>query len=264
MNRRLLQQTIGSVGPAGFLLADDSEMYERNQRGVQALRPGVAGARSAALHRERHDENGHLIGDATDEVPQRAIWQHYRALMEAARERPARRRGPRCCEVEQFLYREARLADEHDYDAWEALWTDDAVYWVPAGGTTRPRAPDVDHLRQPRRASRSASSSCTPGKRHSQTPPSSAAAPDLQRRAPRRATATTCSSAPTSWSRVARARHHDLGGPQRVPPAPSGGRAAHGAQDRHARGSGPSAPHVGVPHLMRWTTFQLTPRSAPW
>ena len=36
--------------------------------------------------------------------------------------------------VEQFLYREARLADEGDYDAWEALWTDDALYWVPIGG----------------------------------------------------------------------------------------------------------------------------------
>lgn len=36
--------------------------------------------------------------------------------------------------VEQFLYREARLADEHDYDGWEALWTDDGLYWVPAGG----------------------------------------------------------------------------------------------------------------------------------
>jgi 3-phenylpropionate/cinnamic acid dioxygenase small subunit len=36
-------------------------------------------------------------------------------------------------EVEQFLYREARFADESDYDAWEALWTDDALYWVPAG-----------------------------------------------------------------------------------------------------------------------------------
>ncbi|WP_059020783.1 aromatic-ring-hydroxylating dioxygenase subunit beta [Mycobacterium sp. M26] len=34
--------------------------------------------------------------------------------------------------VEQFLYREARLADENDYDGWEALWTDDALYWVPA------------------------------------------------------------------------------------------------------------------------------------
>jgi 3-phenylpropionate/cinnamic acid dioxygenase small subunit len=37
-------------------------------------------------------------------------------------------------EIEQFIYREARYADEHDYDAWEALWTDDALYWVPAGG----------------------------------------------------------------------------------------------------------------------------------
>lgn len=36
-------------------------------------------------------------------------------------------------EVEQFLFREARFADESDYDSWEALWTDDALYWVPAG-----------------------------------------------------------------------------------------------------------------------------------
>jgi benzoate/toluate 1,2-dioxygenase subunit beta len=36
--------------------------------------------------------------------------------------------------VEQFLYREARLADEGDYDTWEALWTDDALYWVPVAG----------------------------------------------------------------------------------------------------------------------------------
>jgi 3-phenylpropionate/cinnamic acid dioxygenase small subunit len=37
-------------------------------------------------------------------------------------------------QVERFLYREARLADEFDLEGWEALWTDDAVYWVPAGG----------------------------------------------------------------------------------------------------------------------------------
>lgn len=38
-------------------------------------------------------------------------------------------------EVEQFLFREARFADESDYDSWEALWTDDALYWVPANGS---------------------------------------------------------------------------------------------------------------------------------
>jgi Small subunit of phenylpropionate dioxygenase len=37
-------------------------------------------------------------------------------------------------QIEQFLYREARLADEHDYNGWEALWTADGLYWVPANG----------------------------------------------------------------------------------------------------------------------------------
>jgi 3-phenylpropionate/cinnamic acid dioxygenase small subunit len=41
--------------------------------------------------------------------------------------------------VVDFLYREARLADESRYAEWLALWTDDGVYWVPA--TTDP---DVD------------------------------------------------------------------------------------------------------------------------
>jgi 3-phenylpropionate/cinnamic acid dioxygenase small subunit len=36
--------------------------------------------------------------------------------------------------VTAFIYREARLQDEHQYEAWEALWTDDGVYWVPANG----------------------------------------------------------------------------------------------------------------------------------
>jgi fatty-acyl-CoA synthase len=81
MNRRMLQQTIGSVGPAGFLLADDSEMYERNQRGVQIRNPEWLQLRRGT-HRERLDENGFTVGDATDELPQRAMWQHYKQLME--------------------------------------------------------------------------------------------------------------------------------------------------------------------------------------
>jgi fatty-acyl-CoA synthase len=82
MNRRMLQQTIGSVGPAGLLLAADSDMYERNQRGVQARDPEWL-VLLRGLHRERRDEDGLLIGDATDEVPQRGFWRHYRELMEA-------------------------------------------------------------------------------------------------------------------------------------------------------------------------------------
>jgi fatty-acyl-CoA synthase len=81
MNRRMLQQTIGSVGPAGFLLADDSEMYERNQRGVQVRNPEWLQLRRGT-HRERLDDHGFTVGDATDELPQRAMWQHYKTLME--------------------------------------------------------------------------------------------------------------------------------------------------------------------------------------
>lgn len=33
--------------------------------------------------------------------------------------------------VSQFLYREARLLDERDFDAWLDLWTDDATYLIP-------------------------------------------------------------------------------------------------------------------------------------
>jgi phenylpropionate dioxygenase-like ring-hydroxylating dioxygenase large terminal subunit len=83
MNRRLLQQTIGSVGPAGFLLADDSEMYERNQRGVHVRSPEWLQLRRGT-HRERSDDDGYTIADATDELPQRAMWAHYRQLMEDA------------------------------------------------------------------------------------------------------------------------------------------------------------------------------------
>ncbi len=81
LNRRLRQQTMGSVGPAGLLLADDSVMYERTQRGVQARDPQWLYL-GRGLHRERRDEQGFVIGDASDEVPSRGIWRHYRQLME--------------------------------------------------------------------------------------------------------------------------------------------------------------------------------------
>jgi 3-phenylpropionate/cinnamic acid dioxygenase small subunit len=50
-------------------------------------------------------------------------------------------------DVVDFLHLEARLADEARYDEWQALWTDDGVYWVPA--TTDPTVdPDrqISHI----------------------------------------------------------------------------------------------------------------------
>ena len=46
--------------------------------------------------------------------------------------------------VTEFLYMEARLADEARYAEWLALWTDDGVYWVPA--TTEAGADPERHL----------------------------------------------------------------------------------------------------------------------
>ena len=37
-------------------------------------------------------------------------------------------------QVTQFIYREARLQDDHAYSEWESLWTDDGIYWIPANG----------------------------------------------------------------------------------------------------------------------------------
>lgn len=82
LNRRMRQQTMGSVGPAGFLLADDSEMYERTHRGALARLPEWVYLRRG-LHRERKDSDGFTVGHATDEVPSRGIWSHYCRLMEA-------------------------------------------------------------------------------------------------------------------------------------------------------------------------------------
>ncbi len=45
-------------------------------------------------------------------------------------------------QVETFLYREARLMDTHAYDEWLALYTEDALYWVPCNRD------DVDPMRE--------------------------------------------------------------------------------------------------------------------
>lgn len=76
-------------------------------------------------------------------------------------------------EAAQFLFREARLADTHDYDAWEALWTDDAIYWVPAGGeSAEDPTSQVSVLFDNRSRIGTRIRQLKSGKRHSQTPKS--------------------------------------------------------------------------------------------
>ena len=67
-----------------MLLADDTEMYERNQAGVAARAPEWLDI-SRAVDRESVDEDGRPVGTATDEVGMRGFWAHDRALMQAQR-----------------------------------------------------------------------------------------------------------------------------------------------------------------------------------
>lgn len=75
-------------------------------------------------------------------------------------------------EVEQFLYREARLADESDYDGWEALWTDDAIYWVPASEHDVDPLQCVSIIYDNRHRISTRLKQVRTGKRYAQAPPS--------------------------------------------------------------------------------------------
>jgi benzoate/toluate 1,2-dioxygenase beta subunit len=74
--------------------------------------------------------------------------------------------------VEQFLYREARYADELEYDAWEALWADDAVYWVPANADDSDPTTTMSIIFDNRARISTRIKQLHTGKRHAQTPPS--------------------------------------------------------------------------------------------
>jgi 3-phenylpropionate/cinnamic acid dioxygenase small subunit len=47
------------------------------------------------------------------------------------------------CEIEQFLYLEARLMDEKRWDEWQALFTEEGEYWIPA---TRGQPDPLNHV----------------------------------------------------------------------------------------------------------------------
>ena len=74
--------------------------------------------------------------------------------------------------VEQFLYREARFADEHRYEDWEALWTSDAVYWVPANDDDADRMTRMSIVHDNRNRLSTRIKQFQTGRRHSQVPKS--------------------------------------------------------------------------------------------
>src|SRR5260370_36335673 len=71
----------------------------------------------------------------------------------------------------RFVVTGARLADEARYSDWEALWDDDALYWVPMHPGADPEL-NVSYIYDNRARIRSRVAQLNTGVRHSQTPPS--------------------------------------------------------------------------------------------
>lgn len=74
-------------------------------------------------------------------------------------------------EIEAFLFKEARLADESRYNEWEALWASDGLYWVPRHPDLDP-AREISHIYDNRQRIATRVRMLKSGFRHSQSPAS--------------------------------------------------------------------------------------------
>jgi phenylpropionate dioxygenase-like ring-hydroxylating dioxygenase large terminal subunit len=87
MNVARIRGHEGFYGPAGGVAPDDIEMFARIQEGLHAeVDPWLLFSRG--LHRERQDVDGTIVGQMTDEVPQRGIWSHWKKVMSGEVEVP--------------------------------------------------------------------------------------------------------------------------------------------------------------------------------
>jgi hypothetical protein len=130
--------------------------------------------------------------------------------------------------VTAFIYREARFQDEHQYEAWEALWTDDGVYWVPANGADIDPEKEMSIIYDNRSRIALRVRQLLTGKHFTQT------ASGVQHRTSGPAARRRhCGGQQQHDLRVEPARRHSLGGPQRVSAAPCRWRIAYGLQEGH-------------------------------
>jgi 3-phenylpropionate/cinnamic acid dioxygenase small subunit len=74
--------------------------------------------------------------------------------------------------VTAFIYKEARYQDEHQYEAWEALWTNDGIYWVPANGANIDPEKEMSIIYDNRSRISLRVKQLLTGKRYTQTPQS--------------------------------------------------------------------------------------------
>lgn len=80
---RQLRRSEAAMGPAGMLIADDSEIAERNQAGFGANQPewvDLTRGRAGVVP-DPDLSYAQLDPDLTGELPQRAFWRQYKSLM---------------------------------------------------------------------------------------------------------------------------------------------------------------------------------------
>jgi benzoate/toluate 1,2-dioxygenase beta subunit len=75
-------------------------------------------------------------------------------------------------EIEDFLFKEARLADESLYSEWEDLADDDMYYWIPRGDPNYERGSKVSITADNRSRLANRIKQLNTGNRHAQIPPS--------------------------------------------------------------------------------------------
>ncbi|HEV7886554.1 MAG TPA: Rieske 2Fe-2S domain-containing protein [Acidimicrobiales bacterium] len=80
INRSRMYQEVRAYGPGGSVGPDDHEIYERNQIGFQAKLNNWVVLRRG-LDRQYRDDDGTLVGNASDEVTMRGFWRHYLSVM---------------------------------------------------------------------------------------------------------------------------------------------------------------------------------------
>ena len=148
----------------------------------------------------------------------------------------------------QFIYREARLQDDHEYAAWEALWADDGIYWIPANGDGGDPEHEMSIVYDNRSRIALRIRQLLTGRRLSQTPRSRLRRIVSNIEILDRDDGTIRVAANAMVFESHPWRHH-LGLAQRIHPAPRGKWTAHGFQKGHPGQQRPAAVFDGFPDL---------------
>lgn len=82
INRARLTRHETAYGPAGFVMADDLEVFARSQRAVDQT-PDDWMLLTRGMHREERCDNGSLRAHVTDETAMRGMWRDYVKFMDA-------------------------------------------------------------------------------------------------------------------------------------------------------------------------------------